>query len=140
MNYKIISATKEQVESVGHKIENFNARALDIKGTVEYEKHYIALDDDEKMIAGIMGYIYLEEVLYVHILFVDEMHRYKGLGQRLLQTLEQDAKSAGVKLIHLDTFDFQAKDFYLKYGYEVFGILDNCPTGHKRYYMKKVCA
>jgi len=39
--------------------------------------------------------------------------------------------------IILDTFDFQAKDFYTKQGYEVFGILDNCPEGHKRYYMKK---
>ena len=43
-----------------------------------------------------------------------------------------------IRLIHLDTFDFQAKDFYLKHGYEVFGVLDDCPKGHKRYYMKKV--
>lgn len=39
--------------------------------------------------------------------------------------------------IILDTFDFQAKNFYIKQGYEIFGILDNCPEGHKRYYMKK---
>ncbi|WP_423236642.1 hypothetical protein [Clostridium chromiireducens] len=32
----------------------------------------------------------------------------------------------------------QAKDFYLKNGYEVFGELDNVPLGHKRYYMKKI--
>jgi hypothetical protein len=29
--------------------------------------------------------------------------------------------------------DFQAKDFYKKNGYEVFGELDNVPDGHKRY-------
>ncbi len=40
-------------------------------------------------------------------------------------------------LIHLDTFDFQAKDFYLKHGYDIFGILDECPQKHKRYFMKK---
>ena len=34
--------------------------------------------------------------------------------------------------------NFQAKDFYIKHGYEVFGVLDDCPKGHKRYYMKKV--
>jgi hypothetical protein len=33
---------------------------------------------------------------------------------------------------------FQAKDFYLKHEYEVLGILDDCPKGHKRYYMEKV--
>jgi hypothetical protein len=41
-------------------------------------------------------------------------------------------------LSHLDTFDWQTKEFYLKHGYEVFGVLDDCPPGHKRYYMKKV--
>ena len=41
-------------------------------------------------------------------------------------------------LIHLDTCDFQSKDFYLKQGYEIFGVLDNCPKGHKRYYLKKM--
>jgi len=30
-----------------------------------------------------------------------------------------------------------SKDFYLKHGYEIFGVLDNCPKGHKRYYLKK---
>ena len=27
--------------------------------------------------------------------------------------------------------------FYLKHGYEIFGILEDCPKGHKRYYLKK---
>jgi len=54
-----------------------------------------------------------------------------------LRHLEHEAKLSGVKLIHLDTFDFQGKDFYLKYGYEIFGILEDCPAHHKRYYLKK---
>lgn len=37
-------------------------------------------------------------------------------------------------LAHLDTFDFQANNFYLKLEYEVFGELENYPPGHKRYY------
>lgn len=55
----------------------------------------------------------------------------------MLNKIEEEAKEAGVELIHLDTFDFQAKEFYLKHGYEVFGTLENCPLDHKRYYMKK---
>ncbi len=55
----------------------------------------------------------------------------------MLNKVEAEAKSIGAKLIHLDTFDFQAKDFYLKYGYKIFGVLNNCPPGHERYYMKK---
>ena len=43
----------------------------------------------------------------------------------------------GCTLSHLDTFDFQAKDFYLTKGYEIFGELENCPPGHKRIFLKK---
>jgi hypothetical protein len=60
------------------------------------------------------------------------------LGTILLNKVEEKAKQLGATLSHLDTFDFQAKDFYLKHGYEVFGVLDDCPKDHKRYYMKKV--
>lgn len=51
--------------------------------------------------------------------------------------VEKSAIKKGCELIHLDTFDFQAKDFYLKYGYEIFGVLEDCPEKHKRYYSKK---
>jgi len=41
----------------------------------------------------------------------------------------------------LDTYDFQALAFYQKNGYEVFGILENCPApGHIRYSLKKSLA
>lgn len=62
---------------------------------------------------------------------------FKG-SSLLLEEVENDAKSKGAKLIHLDTFDFQAKEFYEKQGYIVFGILENCPEKHYRYYLKKV--
>ena len=56
----------------------------------------------------------------------------------MLAKVEKIAKKYSANLVHLDTFDFQAKDFYLKHGYEVFGVLEDCPKCHKRYYMKKV--
>ena len=77
-------------------------------------------------------------VVYVDTLWVDSSYRGKKLGSLLLEEVENDAKSKGAKLIHLDTFDFQAKEFYEKQGYIVFGILENCPEKHYRYYLKKV--
>jgi hypothetical protein len=56
----------------------------------------------------------------------------------LLAKVEKVAKECCVHLPHLDTFDFEAKDFYIKHGYDVFGVLEDWPLGHKRYYMKKV--
>jgi hypothetical protein len=38
---------------------------------------------------------------------------------------------------HLNTFDWQAKAFYEKPGYVIFGVLEDCPRGHTRHYLKK---
>jgi hypothetical protein len=37
----------------------------------------------------------------------------------------------------LDTFSFQARGFYEKLGYCVFGTLDDYPPGHSRFYLTK---
>lgn len=71
------------------------------------------------------------------ILWVSEEYRKSGFGTKLLKEMEKIAVEENCKLIHLDTFDFQAKDFYLRHGYEVFGVLEDCPESHCRYYLKK---
>lgn len=87
--------------------------------------------------AGCLAEMYCWKVAYVDILWVEESCRGQGLGSALLRAVEEAAAAEGCTLIHLDTFDFQAKDFYLRQGYELFGVLDGCPEGHCRYYLKK---
>ena len=93
--------------------------------------------NNEIVIAGINAEMYFWNILHISILFVDKDYRHNKLGSYLLKKVESEAKQMGATLVHLDTFDFQAKDFYLKHGYEIFGILEDCPPGHKRYYLKK---
>ncbi|HQS83397.1 MAG TPA: GNAT family N-acetyltransferase [Alphaproteobacteria bacterium] len=93
--------------------------------------------DQWAIVAGINAEMYFWNIVYISILFVDNAYRHKNLGSSLLEKVETEAKARDAKLVHLDTFDFQAKDFYLQHGYEIFGILDDCPKGHKRYYLKK---
>lgn len=51
---------------------------------------------------------------------------------------EYPMESAGTEAAwFLDTFDFQACEFYEKHGYTAFGVLEDCPTGHCRFYMEK---
>lgn len=130
----ILPATLEEAAFINEQIDEFNARQLAFTGVLETPIRYVVKEGDT-ILAGIDSCFYLEEVLYVHVLFVDAKHRGQDLGSRLLKKVEEEAK--GAKLVHLDTFDFQAKDFYLKYGYEIFGILEDCPKGHKRYYLRK---
>ena len=107
----------------------------------EQEENFIDLSmkavEDDKIIAGIIAKMYCWNIVYVDTLWVDPDYRGRRIGEKLFTMLENEAKLKGAKLVHLDTFDFQAKDFYLKQGYEIFGKLEDCPENHCRYYMKK---
>jgi ribosomal protein S18 acetylase RimI-like enzyme len=133
--HKIISATDEEANFIDEQIEVFNQ--LNIKqDRLVARKNYI-IKDNQKIIAGINAIIY-HFCMYIDVLWVDGQYRASGLGSKLLLKAEQDTKEMEITLIHLDTFDFQAKDFYIKHGFQVFGILEDCPAaGHKRYYMQK---
>ena len=70
-------------------------------------------------------------------MYVREDLRGQGYGEKLLLRAEEEARSRGVKNVFLDTFSFQAPDFYQKLGYRVFGELVDFPPGHTRHYLTK---
>ena len=96
------------------------------------------MSEDGKILAGIVVRMYCWKCIYIDTFWIDESMRGEGLGTLLLEEVERVAKENGSHLIHLDTFDFQAKDFYLNHGHSVFGELEDCPKGHTRYFMSKV--
>ena len=63
-----------------------------------------------------------------------------GHGSALLEAAEKLGSERGCHSVLLDTLSFQAPDFYAKLGYEILGVLDNCPTGHQRLYLRKSLA
>lgn len=136
--FDIIPASQEEAELIDDKItDSINQRMpFTQKQNPILLKNYV-IKDNGIIIAGIKADMYYWGMVYIEVLFVDENYRGLGLGTALLARLETDAKAAGATLIHLDSFDFQAYEFYLTHGYEIFGTLDNCPKGHKRYYLKK---
>ncbi len=137
-NVQIQPATQEQAEFIDNQIVTFNKGHVPFtQGPTPIFKNYV-IEDQGEVIAGINAFIYHWKILYVDVLFVAEGYRGQHLGRRLLSQVEEEAKAMGGTLSHLDTFDFQAKDFYLKQGYEVFGVLEDCPLGHQRFYLRKV--
>ncbi|HZS06980.1 MAG TPA: GNAT family N-acetyltransferase [Blastocatellia bacterium] len=75
--------------------------------------------------------------LHVDVLWVSEDLRGRGYGRQLLVAAEEEASRRGCRYAELDTFSFQAPDFYLKLGYAVFGLLDDIAGEHKWYFLKK---
>jgi GNAT superfamily N-acetyltransferase len=75
--------------------------------------------------------------LHLQLLFVPEPMRGHGIGSALLATAETEARRRGCLGIYVDTFSFQAVPFYEKAGFSVFGVLDECPPGHRRVFLQK---
>ena len=95
------------------------------------------LDREGKIVAGCVAYIYQWGCLYVDDLWVDENYRRQELGSNLLRAVEEVGRDRGCYLSYLDTGDFQAKPFYLKHGYTVFGTIKDNPVGHEAYVLFK---
>lgn len=137
-NYIIEKSTREECNVVDRGIVEYNASKLPFT----QEPPFLSINRvikgfDGDIRAGINSLISCWNCLYIDVLWVKEEFRYNGYGSKLLNEVEKIAKEKGCNLVHLDTFDFQAKDFYLKHGYEVFGVIDDCPPDHKHYFMKK---
>jgi GNAT superfamily N-acetyltransferase len=134
----LAESTSDERELIDSKLVEFN------KANVPFQQKdawiglsFVLKDDAGNVFAGVNATLYCWKVMYVDILYVDDGHRGKGYGRLLMDKAETKAKSLGGYMSHLDTFDWQAKDFYEHQGYVVFGVLENCPPGHNRYYMKK---
>jgi GNAT superfamily N-acetyltransferase len=93
-------------------------------------------DSEEQIVGGLLGKM-LRGWLRIDMVWIAKEWRGLGLGRRLVQQAEEIAIAQGCYAAHLDTYSFQAPDFYLKVGYEVFGELKDYPYGETKYYFKK---
>ena len=91
---------------------------------------------DGEIVGGLIGEISWTW-LHVDLLWIPENLRGQGFGQQLLTEAEDEARRRGAKNVYLDTFSFQAPDFYRQHGYEVFGELRDFPPGQQRFFMQK---
>jgi GNAT superfamily N-acetyltransferase len=97
----------------------------------------IALKDgDEQIVGGLWGYTGYDW-LFTQLLVVPESYRGTGIGTKIMAMAEAEAISRGCIGAWLDTFEFQARGFYERIGYQCFAELPNYPTGFSRYFMKK---
>ncbi|TCP69736.1 GNAT family N-acetyltransferase [Baia soyae] len=130
----IYTSEKHERDFIDKRLDEYNSSHVPIKAS---SIGFHIKDSIGSIRGGINGIIYWKEsCLFITVFWIDEKDRRGGLGSNLLRHMEGDAREKGCRMAHLDTFDFQAKDFYLKNGYEIFGILDY-PGQHTRYYLKK---
>jgi GNAT superfamily N-acetyltransferase len=75
--------------------------------------------------------------VYVDWLWVADGLRRQGLGGRLLAAAEALAREEKCLGVHLNTWSFQAPDFYRKHGFAEVGRVEDMPPGATRYWFAK---
>ena len=135
--YKIVQVDKPEDPMwgvIGGGIHAYNIKqAGDSQGK---QVCFILYSPDGEIAGGLIGETHWGW-LYINLLFIIEELRGRGYGHQILTLAEEKARQYGAKHAYLDTFSFQAPDFYKKHGYEVFGELRDFPPGNQRYYLTK---
>ena len=126
--------TTDEMEYVRNRLFQYNQEKA--QSNQAAPMNLVLKDEEGKIYGGLIGKIY-RSCLGIEILWVDEELRGSGYGKKLLDQAEASAISEGCKFVHLDTFSFQAPEFYKKNGYMIFGVLEGYPDEAKRYYLKK---
>jgi GNAT superfamily N-acetyltransferase len=107
-------------------------------GTESAEPLAVLMQDPAtgKTVGGLWGRS-IYDWLYVELFVVPEAFRGRGLGSMILKQAEDIALARGCVGVWLNTYEFQAPDFYTKQGYELFGSIDDHPLGQYRLFFKK---
>jgi GNAT superfamily N-acetyltransferase len=93
-------------------------------------------DADGRIIGGLWGRSYYDW-FFLDLLVVPSQLRGQGLGTELLTRAEAEARARGCIGVWLDTFSFQAPDYYPRHGYTAFGEITDYPGPHRRLFFSK---
>jgi len=121
------------VQYLEDRIYEFNASTT---GITDGEWLAFFVREHDRIVAGICGNTW-GGTCELRQFWVEESKRHLGLGTKLFQAAEREARRRGCTQIVLMTFSFQAPAFYEKHGFEVIATIDNDPHGHRNLLMRK---
>lgn len=128
---KIILSSEEDNKYIHSKLREYNRKYMR-----DFDNYNFHIKENNKIIAGIVA-ASTYDTLEIEFLFVDENHRGKNLGTELIKYVENLAKENGLKRILLNSYSFQAPDFYKKLGYSEILKIEPCFEKYNQYYFIK---
>jgi len=115
-------------------VDNFNIAATGLPAY--FPVNVLLRGEDGDVLGGLLGQLWGGWLQIVY-LWVAEPYRGQGFGAQLMQTAEIYARRRGAIGATLETHSFQARPFYERLGYTVFGTLEDYPPGHAKHFMSK---
>jgi GNAT superfamily N-acetyltransferase len=113
-------ATEDDVDTFVSTV--FDEQAAEVHGEGVTDRYstwgFTARNSAQTLVAGVCGETYCGGLL-VHRIFVEAESRKSGIGGRLLQLAMQYGREHGDSICTLETFDFQAPEYYQRHGFTV---------------------
>ncbi len=134
MHIRLENKESHKAQEIGDLIRAYNRSKRE---EAESEPLNLYLEDEKgNLMAGLVAETF-GNWLEIEYLFVKEELRGQGIGSKLLQRAESEAKKRNCRFAFVNTYQFQAPDFYLSHGYKEVFILQDYPYTGKRYYYQK---
>ena len=138
MNYEITLEEMPSDDDLGVLRNGLAEYGQSMFGTTSVvDVTFFVRDGEGAIVGGVHGNYGSFGWMYVDTLWVSERLRGNDYGTRLMNLIEDAAIRNGCTQSYLNTFSFQAPEFYKKLGYTVFAELEDFPAGHSRIFMRK---
>lgn len=132
------SPDEGDLRTISRGIESYNEGHL--PHDVVYEKDtkfaVFARDAGGNVVGGVRATAFWNYCI-IELLWLSPESRGKNVGSRLMEMAETHARHLGFEYVRTETLSFQAKPFYERIGYTVFGELSDYPKGHTTYCLVK---
>lgn len=128
------SLSEEDSAAIQSGLQAFNIAEGQIEEVVPLS--IVARIDQNEIVGGLLARTW-GSCCEVMILWVHEDRRMQGIGRRLMADVEREAMSRGCERVYLDTFTFQAPEFYASLGYAQDHVISGFPRGIQKVYMSK---
>jgi GNAT superfamily N-acetyltransferase len=135
----VTDAPKRQAEQIIESgLAHFNEKQA---GYRDWRPLAVLISDPstKQVLGGLLGRTSLG-LLFIDLFFLPDSLRNQGLGSRIMQQAEAEARNRGCRNAVVYTISFQAPGFYERHGYRVFGRIDCNPAGTARVFMSKELA
>lgn len=134
MQFRLENRESKKTQELGNLIRAHNQSKREPSKS---EPLNIYVEDQQgNLIAGMVAETF-GHWLEIEYLYVQEDFRGQGIGSNILNRAEKEARERKCKYSFVNTYQFQAPDFYKKHGYEeVFALKEYPYTGERYYYTK----
>ena len=129
--------TPAEVDVLEHRLYEFNSQVTGVVDALGLS--VFGRDAQGELVAGLCGHTW-GGCCEIRQVWVHEKRRGQGIGRRLLELAETEARSRGCDQIVLTTHSFQAPEFYRKLGFEIVHSLPDYPRGHQHLQLRKILA